>query len=252
LLCAALAAMSAGAIAAPSNQLETFDNGQGSWIGRGGLSSTGKTYVDPNVGNQAPSLHTTYNDFLLNGFRDYTEDPASGFVGDYTTSKSVTIGIDVDTLSLQEGQNQTTRHLSVELDDYEHAQPGYDALALSYDFGAVLDSSKGWQHLSVTIADTSATGLPAGWSVIGYDDPNGNPISNSLPPGITFADVLAHVDTLAFQSSPRSSPQTLTNFDVAVDNISLSGNFTAPVPEPTTVALFGLGLSALALRRRRG
>lgn len=246
-----LAIASASAWAAPDTSVtQTFDNGAGGWVGRGGLPATGKTFVDTTLGNDAPSLRTNYNDFLLNGLRFYTEDTSSGFVGDFSGSKSLTIGLDVDTLLLKVGQFSGTRDLTVEFDDYADAGPGFDYVAISFDLGT-LDPSKGWQHLSTTITDTSATALPAGWTGIGAFDADGNSV---LPDGVTFADVLAHVDELAFQTSPRSSPQQLTSFDVAIDNVHLETSGTvAAVPEPGSYALMlaGLGAMGALLRRRR-
>ena len=249
---AALAVVSIGASAAPGSEVkETFDNGADGWVGRGGLPATGKTFVDTTLGNDAPSLRTNYNDFLLNGLRFYTEDTSSGFIGDFSGSKSITIGLDVDTLLLKTGQLSGTRDLTVEFDDYADAGPGFDYVAISFDLGT-LDPSKGWEHLSTTITDTSATALPAGWTGIGAFDANGNSV---LPDGVTFADVLAHVDQLAFQTSPRSSPTQLTSFDVAIDNIDLttSGEVAPPVPEPGTYALMlaGLGVLGAVARKRK-
>ena len=97
----------------------------------------------------------------------------------------------------------------------------------------------------VTIADTHAAALPAGWGGYGAETEFGEPI---LPAGTTFADVLRGVDEITFTTAVPGWFYGFTYFDVSLDNIGVSA-----VPEPATWALQGLGLAALLplLRRRR-
>jgi hypothetical protein len=83
-----------------------------------------------------------------------------------------------------------------------------------YDLGPI--SKRGnWQHMSVTIPDTRAVALPAGWGGYGSGDV-------SLPPGRTFANVLASVDEVAFSTYVPGYLYGYTTYDVVVDNISIA------------------------------
>jgi hypothetical protein len=97
-----------------------------------------------------------------------------------------------------------------------------------------------WEHFSVTIADTSAMALPAGWGGYGAEDPN--TFEPMLPPGRTFTSVLAGVDELAFSTLAPGYFYGFTDFDVSLDNLTISR-----VPEPAA----GLLLVAAVFMRRR-
>jgi len=68
---------------------------------------------------------------------------------------------------------------------------------------------------------------------------DGNTVSSTTP-----ANALTFTDSFALRQSSSSSDET-----IYVDNLTVE--WTAPVPEPATFALMGLGLAGIAVRRRR-
>jgi hypothetical protein len=95
----------------------------------------------------------------------------------------------------------------------------------------------------VTIGDPASTALPAGWGGYGSSDDAGGP---KLPDGRSFADILSSVDEVVFGTYVPGYMYGFTNFDVAVDNISISA-----VPEPSTYAMLLGGLGLIGWVRRR-
>ena len=74
-----------------------------------------------------------------------------------------------------------------------------------------------------------------------------------LPEGVTFADILKGVDQIAITTLVPGFFYGFTDFNIAVDNISITPGAAAPVPEPSVLALLAAGgaiLLGLARRRR--
>jgi hypothetical protein len=218
-LAAALAAGTALAAPGENGMRTTFKKGETGWVGRVGPNGTGITYVEEKFGSPRPSLRTQYDDFLKNGLRWYND--GHGFTGDYGVVPSFTFGVDVDTLSLVEGQSQTTRDLMVWFLDYQNPPEGYEAISVGVKIGT-LQAGTGWQHWVATVADTASTELPEGWIGTGATDPNTG--GSILPPGRTFAEVMHHVDEIAIQTVRQSNIFALDYFDVAIDNPSVIAN----------------------------
>lgn len=215
----------------------TFSAGLEGWEGPTGVG--GATFIDNTLGNAAPSLRTVFNDFGIT----FSNSTNADFIGDYTTDPSVFISIDTYTTFLNFFGIDVGRDFIVELRDYDNPEPGYPWTSVWYNLGILTASDPGWHTWSVTIADTSAAALPAGWGGYGAEDPvTFEPI---LPAGRTFTSVLAGVDEIAFTTLVPGFFFGFTDHDVAVDNITLNR-----VPEPATAALLFLG-AGLLLRRRR-
>lgn len=230
----ALLAVASGVNAAITT---TFSSGLEGWEGPTGIG--GATFIDNTLGNAAPSLRTIFNDFGIT----FSNSSNANFIGDYTTDPAVTISIDTYTSFLNFFGIDATRDFIVELRDFDNPEPGYPWTSVWYNLGTLDASNPGWHSWSVTIADTSAAALPAGWGGYGAEDPNTfEPI---LPPGRTFTSVLAGVDEIAFTTLVPGFFFGFTDHDVAVDNITLKR-----VPEPATTGLVLIGASLL-LRRRR-
>ena len=239
-----LAAASGTAQADPGQHLIDFSSGAGGWEGIN-LSEPIEgwgTWIDPTAGSAGPGLHTRVPD----SFMVHWSNTSAAVTGNYTASPSVTIGLDVNATSIINLFNglEVSRRLIVELRDHDNPSGGLPYTSVWYDLGTI-GAGLGWQHLAVTIADTGAAALPAGWGGYGAETEFGDPI---LPAGTTFADVLRGVDEITFTTAVPGWFYGFTYFDVSLDNIGVSA-----VPEPATWALQGLGLAALLplLRRRR-
>lgn len=239
--CAALICGVAAAVmlvpAASADGFTTFDGGTDGWVGPTGFG--GITFVDDTFGNPAPSFRTQFNDFGIT-FRNSTNP---GFIGDYTATPQVDITIDAYTTKLNFLGMPTPRDFIVELRDYDNAPGGYPWVSVWTSLGELDESDPGWHTWSVSIADTSATELPAGWGGYGAEDPN--TYAPILPADRTFASVLAGVDEIAFTTYVPGYFYSSSEYDVAIDNIGVY-----QVPEPGSAALLALMTLAGVIRRR--
>jgi len=233
-----LTVASAMASAASGTSVD-FSNGMQGWDSGPDYDGTQGVWIDSSLGGTSPALHTINPMTFGVNWINRTD----AFTGNYGANASVTLGIDVLANSIQYDGREVMRNMVVELRDYDNPYGGLPFTSVWYNLGE-FGAGQGWQHLSVTIGDTSATALPSGWG--GYGSTVNEP---SLPPGRTFADVLAGVDEIAFTTFEPGYVYGWTAYDVAVDNISIS-----PVPEPANFAMLagGLGILALARRRRDG
>lgn len=236
----ALTCMSALAMATPSTSTVDFSNGQQGWDAGPPFDGSQGVWIDPTLGKGTPALHTINPETFGVHWATVTNQ---AFLGNYGASHSLTLGIDVLVNSIMYLGGEVNRNMVVELRDYDNAYGGMPYTSVWYNLGVIGAAQGGWQHLSVTIGDTSASALPAGWG--GY----GNTIDEpSLPPGRTFADVLSGIDEISFTTFVPGYFYGYAAYDVAVDNISIS---TSAVPEPGSFALLAGGLGMLALTRRR-
>jgi hypothetical protein len=231
-------AFAAGSAAAATTD---FSSGAQGWEGTQPLDGNGGSGIDTTLGNDAPAYRTIINNFGIT----FANTTNAEFVRDYTATSSVTFGIDVLTQQVNYFGQDVTRDLVLELRDYDNAGNGLPYTSVWYTVGTLDASNQGWKHFSVTIGDTSAIGLPSGWGGYGAEQADGTPY---LPADRTFASVLAGVDEIAFTTYKPGFMYGFTDFDVAVDNISVSA-----VPEPGTYAMMlaGLGLVGAIARRRR-
>jgi hypothetical protein len=237
-----IAAAAAPALAAPASSTVNFSNGREGWVGVESADGLSGTVIDSGLGIGAPALHTTVNDtFGLN----WGTKTNQAFLGDYTKSPSVTLGVDVLTKSITYEGIEVSRNLVVELRDYDNKPAGQPYTSVWYDLGNISASQAGWQHLSVTISDTSSALLPSGWGGYGGADSAGGP---ALPHDRSFASVLSGVDEIVFTTFVPGYFYGYTNYDVAVDNVSI-----AAVPEPASYGMMlgGMGLLGWIARRKQ-
>jgi len=203
-ICLTLAFLPAGPLAAQTTVV-TFDNGGEGWDGAGSIENDG--------GNPGANFHFLIEDFGI----EIRNDSNPAFTGDLTPSPEVTVGTDVLVNSISFEGTEVTRDLIVEFRSHALAQGGYPYSSVWYDLG-MLRSDPSWQTYAVTFVPAS-TELPAGWGGYGAEDPmTGAPM---LPPGVTFADVMASTDELAFTTLEPGFFYGFTDFDVRFDNLSI-------------------------------
>ncbi len=211
-LALALATFSCG-IALAQQTVVTFDNGLEGWSGPQG--GTGSTTIQATGGNPGANLRTIFNDFGIT----FPNSTNAAFIGDYTTATEVTIAIDIRVFQVSFFGQPVSRPWLVELRDYDGASGGYPWNSVWYLFTNISAAANAnWTTYSVTF-DPRSTELPPGWGGYGAEDPvTFEPI---LPPGVTFADVLAGVDVIAFTTLQPGYFFSFTDFNVRLDNISI-------------------------------
>ncbi|MET0322840.1 MAG: PEP-CTERM sorting domain-containing protein [Duganella sp.] len=233
----------APAMAASGHSVVDFSHGMQDWYGDQ-AAQTGA--INTSLGNGTPAFHI---DDFGHGF--YMKSFVNqDFLGNYTAFPALTLSIDLTVAELavaRPGGAALTENFYVELRDYD--KPAVTDIYSSVYFKlGTISAAQGSQHLTVTIADTGASALPAGWLGTGDYDASGNDV---LPYGQTFGRILGDVDEIVFGTVP---PNGLTGatvyYNVAVDNIAIQA---AAVPEPAPVAMLGMGLGLLGLvaARRR-
>lgn len=230
------------AAAAPMSSVVDFSNGAAGWDGNLPPDGFGNgSWLDTSLGNGAPALRSVNEAWGI----DYVNRSNQNVLGDYSKLGSVTIGLDVIANSIRYRGEEVMRNIVVELRDYATTPDDMNFTSVWFNLGSI-DFTQGWQSLSVTIADTTASLLPSGWGGAHISGAQAGP---TLPSGRTFADVLANVDELRFSTHVPGEIYDLTEFDIAIDNISIQA---AAVPEPSTHALMlgGLGLLGWMARRK--
>lgn len=198
--------------AAARNFVTTFADGAQGWKGPSG--NGGATVIDESLGNAAPALHTRFEDFGIT----FRNQPKPSVLAALKRPGSVALALDVNTYAIVYFVQNVTRDLVVELRDHDNPPAGYPYAAVWARIGTLDAKKPGWRHMGVTIADTRSTELPAGWGGYGAEDEFANPM---LPPGRTFADVVAGADEVAFTTLVPGYAYGFTTFDVAVDNMAV-------------------------------
>ena len=217
--------------------LVTFDDGAEGWSGPQGPGGT--SGVVPTGGNPGANLRTVFNNFGITFIN--STNPA--FVGDYTAATEVTISIDVKVDEIAFFGQNVSRPWLVEIRDYDGAVGGYPWNSVWFKFADISSAANGnWTTFSVTF-DPRSTSLPPGWGGTGAEDPTTyEPI---LPPGVTFADVLAGVDAITFTTLEPGYFFGFTDFDLRLDNIAIDRIATNPADLNGDGVVNGADLSIL-------
>lgn len=201
----------------------TLENGPEGW--------DGNAPIDPAGGNPDGNAHFEIESF---GIR-YSTETHPAFIGNMTPSASVTVGVDVIAHSITYLGSEVSRDVVVEFRSRALAQNGYPWASVWYNLGTIA-AGMPWANFSVTVTPNSAT-LPAGWG--GYGDEDPNTFEPRLPPGVTFADVMATVDEVEFSTFVPGNFYGFTIFDARFDNFRIeraqgdaifANGFEAPAP----------------------
>lgn len=243
----AVAAMSVVFVGSASQAaVTTFDKGTEGWQVVGPNDGSQGDFLLPTGGAPGANLNFFLIDTFGASFHNNTNPDFKGDLSRYGSSITLSLDLKVNSIDYAGfflGQNyEVPREIVVELVNYNPAGSTFPYTSVWYDLGQISSFDTGdWTHFAVTIADTSATALPAGWGGYGAETAFGDPI---LPADRTFASVLANVDEMRFTTYEPGFFYGFTEFNLQYDNPSIEA-----VPEPTLAA--GLLPAAALLRRRR-
>ncbi len=225
-------------LAAANTTVVTFDNGTEGWEGPQGIG--GASFIDPTHGvGGGAGYRTQFNNFGI----EFINDSNAAFLGDYTTVDEVTFSFDLKIDQIGFAGLGIHRPIMVEFRNSTLGDPGYPWAGAYFLFDWYADTSfDGFINLSTTF-DPNDVDLPAGWGGSGSEDPN--TFEPTLPAGVTFADVLSGVDSVAISTLLPGFFFSFDDYDMTIDNVTITR-----VPAPAgALALAGLGV--VGTRRRR-
>lgn len=209
---------------------------------------TGNVFFEAGGGNPGGNAHFFVQAFfpsLRTGGQGEPSNPA--FLGDFSVFDTVTYGFDVRVDSITDFiGNEIARPFGIMLIDRDIQGPSgpsgvfFETPALNF-----VDQDE-WTHYSVTIDDPTAEDLPPGW--IGFGDEDPNTFEPILPPGASFATVLAGVDEFRLTGAVPGFFFNNANFDFRIDNVSVKG---VVIPEPSSACCLGITGLLLFTRRRK-
>lgn len=202
---AAALALALSAAASAQATVVTLENGDEGW--------SGNAPIEPDGGNPDANAHFLIENF---GIRFSTQTHPA-FIGNFTQSPSVTVGLDAIAHSIIYLGNEVPRDVVVEFRSRALAQNGYPWTSVWFNLGTI-QAGTPWQSLSVTVTPGSTT-MPAGWG--GYGDEDPDTLEPRLPPGVTFADVMATVDEIEFSTYVPGFFYGFAVFDARFDNFRI-------------------------------
>lgn len=208
---------------------DTFEDGSnaGGWH----FIQGGDT-IEQSGGNPGRYLHQSQYDT----FAPQAKAIQGPFVGDYRAMGVTQIGVDAITFHRDFG-DPVGFEFSLLLRDTQGTDDVDDDDYTYFVGPEVPLPGQGWKEYLFDVP-ANANDLPAGWKGGWVGD------SENFRPGITWADVMGSVDRVEFWWINPTYFAFLANWDVGIDNASIS-----TVPTPGVLAVLGLG--ALASRRRR-
>lgn len=195
---------------ADGGHVVTFDNGPEGW------SVNGAATIVPNGGNPGAHLRHVQTDTFGISVRTQTNPH---FVTDFTQTGPVRISIDFKVNSITFFGSEVPRNIVLELIDFDVDGP-YPYNSVWFDAGILPAPGTGWVTYEFIIDDVHSTELPEGWGGTGDEDPvTFEPI---LAPGRTWTDMLQSIDQVQFTTFVPGFFYGFTNYDIEVDNISIT------------------------------
>ena len=216
--------LASSCLAQADTTVTTFEGGaDDGWIGPNGDDGFGGgTSVVPTGGNPTGNMRTVFNDFGI----PYINVSNPAFLGDYTSAHRITLSIDLKVENLRFFGTNVSRPWVVELRDVDGATGGYPWNSVWFKFAQISQATHGsWTTFSVTFDPDSMT-LPPGWRGTGAEDPV--TYEPMLPPGVTFRDVLAGVDAIAFTTLEPGMFFGFTDHTFRIDNITITREMAPP------------------------
>ncbi len=235
------ALLATAGVAAAQTVTTTFSNGLEGWEAMQGPGGTSGILPTGGAGDNGHHLRTVFNNFWI----DFRNNTNQAFLGDYTQAPAVTISADVQVDQIEFFFQPVSRPLTLELRNYDLAEgTPYPYVSVWYVFDQISSATHNdWTHFSVTIGDTSATDLPAGWGGYGDEDPDTyEPI---LPAGVTFTDVISNVQEIVWATIQPGMFSGFVDYNIGFDNPTVSF-----IPAPSAAMLL-LGAGAFGAARRR-
>jgi Ca2+-binding RTX toxin-like protein len=210
----------------------TFDNGTEGWEPGGDDAAIAPDGGNPGSYWNVRSWDPANESVVLKGWSEITNDSNYDFIGDYTAKGPVRLSVDVAVTdytyywfgSWVEEYRQVVFEFIDYDDPYTDPDTGYSwpYTSVSFPAGYLPARDTGYKTFTVDIPDPSSTELPAGWfGAGGPDDPD--TYMPSLPPGRTFADVMAGVDEIKIHNiEPGYYYDFGFVYDLDFDNISIT------------------------------
>lgn len=233
---------------AASASVTTFDDGTNGWGVFDGNDGTFGDFLLPSGGNPGGNLQFRMVDTWGTTLRNTTNADVIGDYGRFTGGVQLSVDVKVNNIVYDpffSGGWEVERHMVVELVSYNPEGSDYPYTSVYFDLGTISSWATGdWTTFSITIDDTTAAGLPAGWGGTGAENPE--TFEPMLPEGRTFASVLADVDEIRFTTLQPGWFYGFTYFDLQFDNVTVQG-----VPGPGALALGAVAPALLGKRRRR-
>lgn len=220
-------------------QTVTFDGGQ-----TGGWTLQNSTIIEPAGGNPGPYIAIP----AIETFGVTLANRSPLLTGDLTRyGNALTLSLDWRTFTYSTifGDPLDPNGLPLVLELVDEGDPGdpTDNASVFYVGEGMPSLAAGWDRREYTIPFPVGGALPAGWGGSGAEDPvTFEPI---LPPGRTYANVLASIDEVRVTTFQPGFFYGFRVLEVGVDNIQVS-----VVPAPGALAVLALG-GLVAGRRRR-
>jgi hypothetical protein len=235
LAAAAIIGLSSVSTARAATFVDTFEGNANSagWS----FGSQNADVIEPTGGNPGAWLHNdlldTFAPILTSSF-----GVDSNFVGNLRAKGVTSIGTDARTDHADFGAGG--RNFSILLRNTHGTPDDFDDDDYAYFVGPTVPQvGEGWKSYDFAIPSQDTSAVPAGWHGGSAEDPE------NFRPGITWNDVITHVDRVEFWWLNPAFFAIFQQWDVGVDNVRVTA-----VPEPS--ALGAIGCAGLLAIRRRG